>query len=181
MKKQTFDEGVLKAVIGWLVVFCVRLIPWRAPNVEGVMATLMPFGKRYGKVQAFVYGALSIALYDEVMGKVGSWTALTAISYGLVGVGAGWFFKAREGSRLNYVKFSIVATILYDAVTGLSVGPLFFHQPFVDAFLGQIPFTLWHLLGNALFAVVVSPLFYKWIVTNRALETRAVFGQTIKT
>jgi len=167
---------MLKAVIGWLAVFVVRLIPWHAPNVEGVMATLMPFGKRFGKLGAFFYGALSIALFDLATGKLGSWTALTALTYGVVGVAAGWYFRSRDGNRRNYLTFSILATLFYDAVTGLLTGPLFFGQPFTEALIGQIPFTLWHLLGNALFAVVLSPLFYRWVVTNERLEVSLPFS-----
>ncbi len=160
----------IKYVLGWITVFAVRLIPFRAPNVEPVMATLMPFSKRFGVFGAFLFGSLSIVLFDIAVGKAGQWTVVTAITYGIVGVGSAIFFAHRESSRKNYVMFAIVGTIFYDAVTGVAMGPLLFAQPLAEAFFGQIPFTLWHLAGNIAFALVLSPALYKWVVTNPKLE-----------
>ncbi|OHA00982.1 MAG: hypothetical protein A3C07_05135 [Candidatus Sungbacteria bacterium RIFCSPHIGHO2_02_FULL_47_11] len=163
-------QGIPKYIIGWIVVFVIRLIPFRAPNIEPVMATLMPFSKRYGMFGAFIFGSLSIALFDLAVGKVGQWTAITAIAYGAVGVGSGIYFRKRESNRKNYLIFAVFGTLFYDAVTGLSIGPLFFSQPFGEAFIGQISFTLWHLAGNILFALIISPVLYQWVVTNRRFE-----------
>lgn len=164
--------------MGFAVVFFIRLIPFRAPNIEPVMAALMPFSKGYGAVGAFIFGVLSIALFDLATGKTGQWTLITALAYGGVGVGSAFFFRMRSNSRKNYVVFAIVGTIFYDAVTGLSVGPLFFGQPLSEAFFGQIPFTLWHLAGNIAFAVILSPAIYRWVVTNPKLETEHVLRFT---
>lgn len=166
--------GFFKFVIGWAVVFLLRLIPYRAPNIEPVMATLMPFSKRYGVLGAFVFGFLSITLFDLFVGKAGQWTIITAVTYGVVGVASWFFFRKKESNRKNYLTFAILGTIFYDAVTGLSTGPLLFGQSFAEAFWGQIPFTLWHLLGNICFALILSPALYEWIVTNPKLETKAV-------
>lgn len=165
-------QNSAKFLIGWAVVFLVRLIPFRAPNVEPVLAVLMPFSKKYGAVGSFLFGAMSIMLFDAAVQKVGQWTVITAAAYGAVGLASYFYFRARESTRKNYVIFSIVATIAYDAVTGLSIGPLFFGQPLTEAFFGQIPFTLWHLLGNIAFAVVISPAVYRWIVVNPRLVLR---------
>lgn len=160
----------LKYIIGWIAVFLIRLIPFRAPNIEPVMAALMPFSKRYGAIGAFVFGALSIALFDLFVGQVGQWTLITAVAYGITGIFSALFFRARPGTRRNYVVFAVAGTLFYDAVTGLSVGPLLFGQPFQEAFWGQIPFTLWHLLGNISFALVLSPALYQWVIANEKLE-----------
>ena len=119
----------------------------------------------------FIYGLLSIALFDLVVGKVGIWTLITAVMYGLLGVGAAWFFKNRASKIINYVAYSIIGTIIYDAVTGLSIGPLFFHQSFMQSLIGQIPFTAMHLAGNIVLAIIISPVLYRWVVTNESLET----------
>ena len=50
------------------------------------------------------------------------------------------------------------------AVTGLTIGPLLFHQSFIVSLIGQIPFTLLHLLGNVSFAIVLSPAIERWLV-----------------
>jgi hypothetical protein len=60
--------------------------------------------------------------------------------------------------------YAVIATIVYDAVTGLTIGPLFFHQSFLVSLVGQIPFTLLHLLGNVSFAIVLSPVIERWLI-----------------
>lgn len=164
--KQILDTHAVKYVIGFAIVFAIRLLPFRPPNVEPVMATLMPFSKRYGALGAFLFGFMAIVLFDAVTSGIGMWTWITATAYGLVGVGGATFFKNRAGSRKNYVLFAVLATLLYDAVTGLSVGPLFFGQPFMAALVGQIPFTAMHLAGNLVLATILSPLVDRFVVRN---------------
>jgi energy-coupling factor transport system substrate-specific component len=144
------------------MVLALRLVPFRAPNVEPIMTAIMPFGRVYGKLSAFLFGAMSIVIYDSLTSGLGVWTAITAVAYGLLGLGAGFYFKNRTGWR-NYALFAVFTTILYDAVTGLTLGPLFFGQSLYNAFIGQIPFTALHLLGNVSFAIVLSPAIEMWI------------------
>src|SRR3989344_5152466 len=102
MQRYSFS-GFMKFVIGGAVVFAIRLVPFRAPNVEPVLATLMPFSKRYGAIGSFLFGALSIVLFDVATMKVGIWTLVTALAYGLVGIGSYIFFRTRASSRANYL------------------------------------------------------------------------------
>ena len=166
-----YSSGAFKYIAGWLLVFLIRLIPFRAPNIEPVMAALMPYAKRYGIIGGLMFGTLSIVLFDLATGTMGQWTLITASAYGMVGVGSAIFFRSRSSSRKNYVLFAVMGTIFYDAATGLSIGPLFFSQPFSEAFFGQIPFTMWHLAGNIAFALVLSPALWRWIVINPKFET----------
>ena len=76
-----------------------------------------------------------------------------------------------------FVGFGIVGTILYDAATGRTIGPIFQGQPFMGARTGQIPFTAMHLLGTVFFALVVSPALYRWVVQNDALEFSALVSR----
>ncbi len=164
MKKNWF-----KYTYAFIAVLLVRLVPFRAPNIEPPMAAQMPFGRVYGPTFAFLFGAASITLYDAMTSGLGVWTLVTAVAYGLVGLGAGVFFKNRTG-RKNYVLYAVIATISYDAVTGLSVGPLFFGQSLANAFIGQIPFTALHLLGNVAFAIVLSPVIETWAAKQSEVQ-----------
>jgi uncharacterized membrane protein len=139
--------------------------------MEPVMTTLMPFSKKYGKTGAFIFSFLSIVIYDIATGTTGSWTWITALTYGVIGILSGIYFSTRQASSTNFVIFSIVGTLLYDAVTGLGIGTLLWGQSLSEAFVGQIPFTLWHLGSNAFLAMTLSPLLYKWVVKNNKLET----------
>ncbi len=150
-----------KYIIAFIVILAVRLVPFRAPNIEPILTAQMPFGKIFGGLAAFIFGFLSIVVYDIFTSGIGVWTAITALAYGFLGLGAAYFFKNRSGWK-NYALYAVVATIFYDAVTGLTLGPIFFGQSFMQALIGQIPFTLLHLLGNVTFAIVLSPVIEMW-------------------
>ncbi len=159
-----------KIFLGFVLCLVLRLIPVRPPNIEPLLATQMPFSKAYGPLVGFSFAFLSIALFDILVGKVGVWTLITAGAYGVLGLWSVSFFKKREMKRINYVKFAIIGTLFFDAVTGLTIGPLFFGQTFAQAFIGQIPFTILHLIGNTTFAFVFSPLIYTYVSANKVVD-----------
>lgn len=162
----------LKYIIAFLTVLIIRLIPFRAPNLEPIMAFQMPLGKKYGALMSFIFGALSIAIYDSLTSGWGIWTLITALAYGLVGFGAYFYFKNRSGWK-SYASYAVIATIIYDVLTGLTIGPLFFHQSFMVSLVGQIPFTAIHLLGNVSFAIVLSPIIEMWLVRETIAKSLA--------
>jgi len=169
----------LKFILGWTAVFLFRLIPFRPPNFEPMLATVMPFSKRYGVTGSFFFGFLGIVLYDAVTSGWGNWTWVTAICYGLLGAGAHYFFKHREASVRNFLIFGIPGTVAYDAVT-MFIGPIFSGQSLAVAFVGQIPFTLMHVLGTTVFAVLLSPVLYRWVVQNEAMEWKTVSSRFLQ-
>ncbi len=169
-----YKKNWFKYIVGFLVCLLVRLIPFRPPNIEPILATQMPFSKAYGKVAGFSFAFLSIVLFDLIMSKVGMWTFITALAYGLLGLWAVFYFKNKKNNAWTYAKFAIMGTLAFDIVTGLSIGPLFFHQPFWEAFISQIPFTGLHLLGNISFAIILSPIIYKYVVENKKLESQSI-------
>ena len=164
----------IKFLVGFIICLLIRLIPFRPPNIEPILATGMPFSKAFGALFGFLFSFLSIVLYDLVTGTLGVWTFLTSSAYGVLGLWAGFYFRNRESKPLNYAKFAIMGTLFFDAVTGLSIGPLFFGQSFYGAVVGQIPFTLMHLLGNVSFALVLSPALYRYVMENKKLETASI-------
>lgn len=159
----------LKIIIGWTAVFLFRLMPWRPPNFEPMLASVMPLSKRLGFFGSFAFGFLGIVLFDAVTSGWGTWTAVTALCYGSLGLAAHWYFAKREATIKNFLTFGIVGTLAYDAVT-MMTGPVFGTQSFAVALVGQIPFTLMHLAGTAFFAVFLSPVLYRWVVKNESLE-----------
>lgn len=160
MKEKWMRAGVI-----WAGVFAFRfvLLPVRAPNVEPLMAAVMPVSRVSGAFASILFAASSIALYDAVTSGIGIWTLITAAAYGLVALLSHFYFSFRAPTRGNFVGFGIAATLLYDALTGLTVGPLFFGQSFTGAFVGQIPFTALHLLGTVLFAALLSPALMRFL------------------
>jgi uncharacterized membrane protein len=168
------QKNWFKYIVGFIACLLIRLIPFRPPNIEPILATQMPFSKAYGKIAGFLFAFLSMVIFDIITGKVGMWTFITASAYGLLGLWASIYFKNKNNSSWNYAKFAVMGTLAFDIVTGLSVGPLFFHQPFIEALIGQIPFTALHLIGNIGFAVVFSPLLYKYVIENKKFESESL-------
>lgn len=168
---------MVKYAIGWLLVLGLRLVPFRPANIEPLMATLMPYAKRYGAWGGFVFGFLSMVIYDVITQKVGSWTWITAATYGLIGVGAYFYFKKYKNTAKNYVVYSVIGTLVFDAITGVAMGPLLYGQPLATAFIGQIPFTARHLLSSVVSSLVLSVAIDRWIVANAHLDTQILFSR----
>ena len=160
-------KNYLKFFLGLFLCLFARLIPFRAPNIEPLLATLMPFGKVYGAFAGFSFGALSILLYDVLTHTLGAQTFFTVSAYGLLGVFAAFYFRKRESKIMNYVTFAVFGTLFFDAMTGLTVGPIVFHQTFSSALYGQVPFTALHLFGNIIFAIILSPAIYNVVAKNK--------------
>jgi hypothetical protein len=74
----------------------------------------------------FIFAFINIALFDFISGKMGLWTIITATCYGLLALFSAWYFKHRSGTSLQFAIHAVYATLIYDAITGLTIGPLFF-------------------------------------------------------
>lgn len=162
-------------MLGLLVAILIRLVPVRPPNIEPILATQMPFSKAYGALAGFLFGFFSIVLYDLMTHMLGIWSLLTASTYGVLGLMSAFYFKKFKAHALSYAGFAVIGTLFFDAVTGLSIGPLFFHQTFMSALVGQIPFTVMHLVGNVSFALLLSPAIYHYVIENKKLENISIF------
>lgn len=142
-----------------------RLLPLRAPNVEPIMASIMPLGRKYGAFIGFLFGFLSIFLYDSLT-HFGSWTWTVGITYGLVGAISSIYFNKVKSSSFNFAVFAFFVTIVFDFVTGVLFAPMF-GQTIWSAFVLQIPFTALHLAGNIGFALTLSPLINRWVMSPK--------------
>ncbi|MFA6552550.1 MAG: ECF transporter S component [Candidatus Paceibacterota bacterium] len=179
MKNNIFRsfDGAFKYAIGFFGTLIFRLLSpflglW---NISPLMATELAGAKAYGPIVGGLYGALSIALVDILMGKAGQWTIITSLTYGAIGVFGAYFLKNKNAGVKNLVIASIVGTLFFDLITGVLMGPLMFGQPWSEAFFGQVPFTLRHLAGNIFFATVLAPWFYRKIMNNTSWEISNIF------
>ena len=163
----------IKILIVFVGCLLFRLSPLRAPNLEPIMASIMPLGKKYGGIVAFTFGFLSMVLYDVLTARVGFWTWTTAFSYGIIGLISVFYFKKYKTSALYFAIFAFIGTIFFDLVTGILFAPMF-GQTMLNAFVLQIPFTILHLAGNVCFALTLSPILNRWLVSEKffVLERR---------
>lgn len=163
-------QNAPKYLVGLLIVLALRLVP-HPPNVEPIMSSMMPFSKKWGWLSGLVFCLLAVLGYDLLSGTLGQWSFITAATYAALGALAGVYLKNKPNKARHYVGYAIVATLVYDAITGIGMGMLMFKMPFMLTVTGQIPFTLYHLAGNIALSAVVSPLLYRWVIENRRLET----------
>ena len=152
--------------------FLFRLLPFRAPNIEPIMASLMPTARKYGVMVGFLFGFLSIFLYD-CLTHFGSWTWIASISYGIIGVVSALYFSKFKSSVFNFAVFAFFATIFYDLITGVLFAPIF-GVTMWTAFAQQIPFTALHLAGNIGFALTLSPILNRWLLTEKVFSLNPV-------
>lgn len=159
-------QPALRFGIGILICFAIRLFPWRPPNVEPVTTALLPFAKHRGPFVGFLFGFLNILLFDVATRELGMWTFVTGITYGVIGVAAHLVLGKTRGRAWHYALFALFATLFYDLVTGVLMGNLLFAMPLREAFIGQIPFTINHLLGNSILSFTLSPIIDRWIARS---------------
>lgn len=167
------QKNYSKFSLALVLCLLVRLIPFRAPNIEPILATIMPTSRAYGAFSGFSFAILSVLLYDILTGTLGMQTFFTAGAFGVLGLWSASYFKSRAANKSNFVRFAIMGTLFFDITTGLVVGPMFFNQTFISALTGQIPFTALHLAGNIAFALILSPAIYRFMIKKRKRETKA--------
>lgn len=148
-------------VIGFVSAMLYRFIPFRPPNIEPLMSVMMPFSKKASKIELFTFAFSSILVYDFFTAGIGMYTYSAGICYGILGIWSSSYFENRKFTLKNYVFCSSIGIILYDAATGIILGPLMVGSSYYLAFVGQIPFTVLHLMGGTLFALTVSPFLGK--------------------
>ena len=162
-------KGSVKLLISFVLVYAVRLLPFRPPNVEPLVALAMPVAKGYGSLVGAFFAGASILLFDLFTSGLGWYTLVTMLAYSLVIALAPVILRGKS-SWWRFALLGAFLTVLYDALTGLTIGPIFYRQPFMEALVGQIPFTAWHLLGNSLFSMILSPMVEQWVLDENRLE-----------
>jgi hypothetical protein len=65
------------------------------------------------------------------------------------------------------VKTAIAGTLVFDLVTALVFGWQF-GQTLTQTLVGQIPFTIYHVLGNAVLAFFLSPAIFKFLAPSKS-------------
>lgn len=147
--KQNFSMQAIRFFLTWFLCLFFRVLLINLPNIEPVSSLLLCLGKRFNYIELFLFGFLNILFFDVITLKFGIWTIFTALTYALIGIGT--YLIKKE--KIHYLKYSIISTLFYDLITGLIIGPILFNQEFKQALIGQIPFTLYHLIGNLVLTI----------------------------
>jgi len=131
------------------------------PSNDPILAVMLPCAKR-GRVAAVAFPVAAMVLFDVLSQRIGVWTAVTAGTYGILGLTFAHVYRALANRGRNvgtgmFLVSGIAGVLVFDFVTGPVMSSLLFRMSFGQAFTGQIPFTLWHLASVSAYAVVVSP------------------------
>jgi len=131
------------------------------PNIELLMPFVLASGLVLGPAAGLANGLLMRALYDLFIAWPGPWTLATSFSYGIVGLLAGIIPMLAGGrrafSRIEITAMAVALTLAYDALTLIAFS-LMFGLPLLAALGPQVPFTINHVLGNALFTFALTPI-----------------------
>jgi hypothetical protein len=176
MKKKT-NVGVTKFVIGILLSNLIRLFRF-IPNNDPIMAIMLPYAKSDKKYKAVLFPFITMVSFDLITGMLGVWTLVTALTYaGLGFLFTQYFFKEKKISIFKYLKGGIIGVLIFDFITGPIMSSFMFGMSFIEAFLGQIPFTLMHLLTVSCFIIVITPLYDKHVLENINFEDYVIINK----
>jgi phage-related holin len=117
--------------------------------------------------------------FDVITNKVGVWTIFTSLTYAFLGF-LFYFYFSRHGKEtiLNYLKAGVLGVLIFDFITGVLATPLMFEMTFEQAFIGQIPFTIMHLVTVSFYIAIITPLIDKYIVRNPKLNDTQIINYT---
>lgn len=161
------------------ILFCnayrlLRIIP----NNDPIMGCMLPFSKQGRWWQGALFALITMVSFDFLTMRVGIWTAVTALTY--AGLGLGFHFLYRRIGKVklkHYLGSGIAGVLIFDFVTGVLFGPAMFGMSLAQAFLGQIPFTIIHLVTVTGFVLIITPVLDRAVVSNPALEDEAVLNR----
>jgi uncharacterized membrane protein YuzA (DUF378 family) len=175
MKKRVKEAGIVKFIFGMIISNLIRLLQF-IPNNDPIMALMLPYAKNDNKIWAMLFPFLTMVSFDLITNKLGIWTLITAVMYSLIGfLFSNFYFKHTNISLFKYIKAGVIGVLLFDFVTGPIMSSWMFSMTFQEAFFGQIPFTILHLITVSAYIVVLVPLLDKHLVKNEKLNDKALF------
>ncbi|MCX6799247.1 MAG: hypothetical protein NTW59_04095 [Candidatus Diapherotrites archaeon] len=148
------------------------------PNNDPIMGCMLPFSKQDKWWHAAAFAFLTMVSFDLVTSGIGIWTWITAVTYAFLGLLFHVLYKRMKEVKLkHYLVSGAGGVLIFDGITGVLFGPTIFGGSFAQAFVGQIPFTIMHLLSVSAFILILTPLLDRAVVSNPALEDSAVLNR----
>jgi len=161
------------------ILFCnaYRLLRF-IPNNDPIMGCMLPFSKQGKWWQGALFAFLTMASFDLITMKAGVWTIVTAGTYAALGLMFYFAYKKIKQVKLkHYLASGVIGVLIFDFITGPIMSSWLFKISFEAAFIGQIPFTVMHLLTATGFILIITPLLDRAIISNPALEDNAVLNK----
>jgi hypothetical protein len=168
---------LLKYLISVLLCNGIRLLRI-IPNNDPIMGCMLPFSKQGRWWQGALFALITMISFDFLAMKVGLWTVTTGLTYAGLGLMFHLIYKRVGKVRLkHYLGSGVLGVLIFDFVTGVLFGPAMFGMSFAQAFFGQIPFTIIHLVTVTGFVLIITPVLDRAVVSNPVLEDSAVLNR----
>lgn len=152
------NPGVLSGSI--LAIAGLRLMMAPYPNIEPIMFFTLSTALVFGPLAGFLLGLGTMITSDVFLGLLGPWTLYTSLTYGIVGLAAGFIgIKKKKWDRAGLTVLAFLLTVFYDLVTA-TFWALQTMQPLTVVYAAQIPFTLLHL-SNCVLVCMFAPYMMK--------------------
>ena len=151
------------------------------PNIESLMPFAVSAGIALGPLGGFLQAASMRAVYDGYQAWAGVWTIGTAVCYGAVGLLAAKFGRRFATNRVKIALFGGAMAVAYDALSLIVFYPMF-PMPVDALIIGQIPFTINHVLSSVVSCFLVGPfllnVFDQYLSEGR-LSLEAIFKKPV--
>jgi hypothetical protein len=160
--------GNLKLLLAGVFCNLYRLLRF-IPNNDPIMGAMLPFARRGSWWQAGLFSALTMASFDLLTGRIGSWTLVTSATYGFLGIAFYFVYaKLARVSFWTYLGSGVAGVLFFDFVTGPVASSIMFGMPFWVSLAGQVPFTLLHLASTSFFIAAITPFIDKTVASGPA-------------
>lgn len=157
-KKQTGSRRMVIVAVMTALSVVGRFIPFFKP----ITAITVITGAYLGGEAGFLVGALSALISNFYFGQ-GPWTAFQMLSWGLVGLFAGFLGKALRKHKLLLVMYGVLTGITYsltmDVWSVIWYNGAFNAKLFTAAIVTALPFTVIYSLSNFIFLMLMAKPF----------------------
>jgi len=141
------------------------------PNSDPIMGFVIPAAKNEKWWKAPLFAFATMFVFDFFTSGIGVWTWITAGTYSVVALGAKYFLNHRKSSIASFLSAGAIGVIVFDAITGPIMSTFIFNQPIIITTLGQVPFTVMHLVSASFGILIVSP-FYDTEIMNEMIAIK---------
>lgn len=149
--------------IGEYIVSLIFTIVFRLvkifPNNDPIMGFILPEGRK-SMLKSASFAFLAMFIFDFFTSGIGLWTWATALTYAGIAILFSFFFKKIKKAKISqYTLAGIFGVLIFDFVTGPLMSTFLFGNSFFITFLGQIPFTFYHLISATTYVLILAPIF----------------------
>lgn len=157
-KKQTGARRMVIVAVMTALSVVGRFIPFFKP----ITAITVITGAYLGGEAGFLVGSLSALISNFYFGQ-GPWTAFQMLSWGLVGLFAGFLGKALRGHKSLLIAYGVLSGITFsltmDVWSVIWYNGAFSPELFIAAIVTALPFTAIYSLSNFVFLFLMAKPF----------------------